>query len=193
MSKPLSQNAIGRALNLSSASMVKLKKQGCPMDSVEAAQAWRESRQNIAARKPLPSTAVVNVNPDSDCTTQPVPPSPPSFNGGQDGAADSGGFGEDHQAARTRREIAEANLAEMREAEERGDLIRVSAVKASLATVFATTRDALLQIPSRLAPLLAADGDPANVQNTLHAEIHQALNDLANAPAKIGQAEGALE
>ena len=106
---------------------------------------------------------------------------------------DGGDLGEDHQGARTRREIAEANLAEMREAEERGDLIRVSAVKGTLATVFATTRDALLQIPARLAPLLAADSDPANVQNTLHAEIHQALNDLANAPAKIGQTEGALE
>jgi hypothetical protein len=170
--------------------MVKLKKQGCPMDSVDTAQAWREARQNIAARKPLPDLAGANVNQNQRLSTPPVPK---SVIVAREVMPDCSELGEDHQAARTRREIAEANLAEMREAEERGDLIRVSAVKATLATVFATTRDALLQIPSRLAPLLAADADPANVQNTLHTEIHQALNDLANAPAKVGQVEGLLE
>ena len=45
--KPLSQNAIGRALGLSSASMTKCKKMGMPVHSgVEAARAWRE--RNIA-------------------------------------------------------------------------------------------------------------------------------------------------
>ncbi len=43
--KPLSQNAIGRALGLSSAMMVKMRKNGCPMDSVEAVANWR--RRNI--------------------------------------------------------------------------------------------------------------------------------------------------
>jgi hypothetical protein len=51
----------------------------------------------------------------------------------------------------------------------------------------ATTRDALLQIPARLAPLLAADSDPASVQTMLHAEIHRALEDIASAPARMGQ------
>ena len=106
---------------------------------------------------------------------------------------DSGDLGEDHQTARTRREIAEANLAEMREAEERGDLIRVVAVKSTLAAVFSTTRDALLQLPARLAPLIAADPDTASVQNTLHAEIHQALHHLAGAAARMGQTESTLE
>lgn len=41
--KPPSQNAIGRALNLSSATMVKLRKRGMPTDSVEAAHAWRQA------------------------------------------------------------------------------------------------------------------------------------------------------
>ena len=81
----------------------------------------------------------------------------------------------------------------MREAEERGDLIRVAAVKSTLAAVFSTTRDALLQIPARLAPLIAADSDPASVQNTLHAEIHQALHHLAGASSRVGQEEGALQ
>ncbi|MDP2770485.1 MAG: hypothetical protein Q8O81_11700 [Giesbergeria sp.] len=55
--KTLSQNAIGRELGLSSANMTKLRKQGCPMDSVEAVRAWRLERQSIAQRKPEPRRA----------------------------------------------------------------------------------------------------------------------------------------
>ena len=72
----LSQAAIGRALDLSPASMTKLKKQGMPVDTVEAAQAWREARQNIAARKPAP----VLDGPPS------IPP-PPDSGFGDGGAA----------------------------------------------------------------------------------------------------------
>lgn len=169
------------------------------MDSVEAAQAWRQARQNVAQRKPAPGPATVvstaAARPDMANFFPVNLPSVdmPPWSGGSDDGRGADGFGgepsEDHQAARTRREIAEANLAEMREAEERGDLIRVSAVKSTLAAVFSTTRDALLQLPARLAPLIAADPDPASVQNTLHAEIHQALMHLAGASARIGQQE----
>ena len=167
-----SQAAIGRALNLSPASMTKLKKQGMPVDSVESAQAWRVARQNVAARKVAPPAVVANM------ASLPKPPPPGYFPPPESP-------GEDHQEARTRREIAEANLAEMREAEERGSLIRVEAVKTSLASVFSTLREALLQIPPRLAPLLAANSDPASVQNALHAEIHQALMQLAGASQQL--------
>ena len=155
------------------------------MDSVEAVRAWREVRQNIAARKP-----------EKPIQPPAAPPKSPGYGrvGGDDfhdmiraHEVDSGGFelGEDHDAARTRLRISEANLSEMKEAEERGSLIRVDAVKATLATAMATAREALLQIPSRLAPLLAADTDPANVQNLLHVEIHQALLHLAGASDRL--------
>lgn len=180
-----SQAAIGRALNLSPASITKLKGQGMPVDSVESAQAWRVARQNIAARKPEPASARPFVPPSADMIrAHAVPMDHPDLDDDSDGARDE---------ARTRREISEANISEMKEGELRGDLIRISAVKATLASVFATTRDALLQIPARLAPLLAADMDPANVQNTLHAEIHQALMTLAGAPGRIGESEGIVE
>lgn len=54
MTKSPSQNAIGRALGLSSPAMTKMKKQGCPMTSIEAVRAWREKHLNIAMRKPEP-------------------------------------------------------------------------------------------------------------------------------------------
>ncbi len=162
--KPLSQNAIGRALGLSSANMVKMKRQGCPMDSVEAVRAWREARQSIAARKPelhLPAPPK-GVNADGDTK-------------------------EKFDNARTRREISEANKSEIEVAELCGLLIRVDAVKIALAVAFTTTREALLQIPSRLAPLLAAESDPASVQTMLHAEIHNALHQLSGAIDRVGQ------
>ena len=59
--KPPSQNAIGRELGLSSSNMTKLRKQGCPMDSVASVRAWRLEHQNIAQRKPEPRrTATVH-------------------------------------------------------------------------------------------------------------------------------------
>lgn len=53
--QPLSQNEIGRRLGLSSATMSKLRAQGCPMDSLEAVRTWREQNLNIAQRKPDPA------------------------------------------------------------------------------------------------------------------------------------------
>ena len=91
-----------------------------------------------------------------------------------------------YMASRTRRETAEAELAELKLAEQYGQLIRVDAVKAALASVFSATRDALLQIPARLGPQLAAESDASKAQTMLHSEIHQALQLLAGASERVG-------
>lgn len=90
-----------------------------------------------------------------------------------------------YHVAKTLREAAEAQMARLKLAEMQGDVIRVAAVKSQLATVFATVRDALLQIPARMAPVLAAEADPVSVHNVLHAEIHQALQHLAGAAERL--------
>ena len=86
---------------------------------------------------------------------------------------------DDYVTMRNRREAAEAELAELRLAEEKSQLIRVDAVKAAVSNVFSATRDALLQIPARLGSQLAAVSDAAAAQTMLHSEIHQALQLLA--------------
>lgn len=88
---------------------------------------------------------------------------------------------DDYMFNRNRREAAEAERAELSLAEDKGQLIRVDAVKAAVANVFSATRDALLQIPARLGPQLAAESDASVAQTMLHAEIHQALQQLATA------------
>lgn len=92
---------------------------------------------------------------------------------------------DDYMFNRNRREAAEAERAELSLAEDKGQLIRVDAVKAAVAGVFSATRDALLQIPARLGPQLAAESDPSKAQTMLHAEIHQALQLLASATERV--------
>lgn len=100
---------------------------------------------------------------------------------------------EDRDAARTRREISEANMARMAELKMAQELIRVDAVQRQLSTDYATTRDAMLQIPARLAPLMAAETNAATIQTLLHAEIHQALTTLAGTAEHVPNIEGAFE
>ena len=92
-----------------------------------------------------------------------------------------------YDEARTRREIAEANLAEIKEAELRGEVIRVGAVKSALASIFSSTRDSLMQIPARLSPVLAAESDAARIHDAIQLELHQCLSQLAMAGERIGR------
>jgi hypothetical protein len=54
----------------------------------------------------------------------------------------------EYMVSRARREAAEADKAELSAAEEKGQLIRIEAVRAALGGVFSATRDAMLQIPA---------------------------------------------
>lgn len=81
--------------------------------------------------------------------------------------------------SRNRREAAEAEMAELKLAEQQGLLIRVDAVKAALAAAFTSTRDNLLQIPSRLSAILAAETDAAKVHELLQAELYRALEGMS--------------
>lgn len=151
-----SQAAIGRALGLSPAAVSKAKSKGMPVDSIEAAKAWRSAHVNLVApKRDLPPTRRDQVEEEPLLLEE--------------------GF----QAARTRREIAEANLAELKEAEQNGQLLRADAVRAAWAKRLISTRDALLQIPSRLAPVLAAESNLDTVALLLEEEIRQALFELS--------------
>lgn len=84
-----------------------------------------------------------------------------------------------YEDARRRRELAEANIAEMKQAEMEGLLIRADAVRAAWAAKITGARDALLQIPSRVAPVLAAATDLVEVTHVLEEELRRALADLS--------------
>lgn len=196
----VSQAALARALDISAPMVTKLKKQGMPVDSVEAARAWREQNLNIAQRKdvmtqPAGATATpptfepITVNGLRVFGQNPPPAPPPA----PADFSDEDETLEDFKAAKTRLTVAEANLKELAEARERRELIRVDAVKRQLATEYSTLREALMQIPARMAPLLAAEGDAAAIQTMLEVEVHQALVKLSGAADQVETIPGAFD
>ncbi|MBP7581641.1 MAG: hypothetical protein KA757_11605 [Vogesella sp.] len=103
------------------------------------------------------------------------PPQVPEFQpGGGHGASKSATY----MQAKTAREVYEAKTAQLEYEERTGKLIQVSAVRATWATRIASARDALLQIPARIAPVLAAETNLAAVTLLLEDEIRQALAEL---------------
>lgn len=115
-----------------------------------------------------------NTRPRADSSSAGTPlPSAPMV------VANEVGLQTSYEEARRRRELAEANLAEMKQAEMQGTLIRTDAVRRAWAAKITGARDALLQIPSRLAPVLAAETDLVHVTRLLEDALRQALADLS--------------
>lgn len=121
--------------------------------------------------------------------SEPVQPSLLAAPSGADAPADLGAESaqseDDYWVSRAKRERAEAELAELKLAEQRRQLIRTDAVRTALAGVISSTRDSLLQIPARLAPVLAVETDAAKVHDLVQAEIHQALAQITAAPGRL--------
>ena len=90
-----------------------------------------------------------------------------------------------YSAWRCRREAAEAELAELRLAEESGQLIRADAIRAAYARRLVVARERLNNILGRLAPLVAAESDQAAVHALLMAEVHAALDEIAQASVEL--------
>jgi phage terminase Nu1 subunit (DNA packaging protein) len=68
-----------------------------------------------------------------------------------------------------------AKLAELEYKKAIGELVSAADVQAELSRIFATFREAMQQIPNRLAAVLAAETDQARVHDVLDVEIRNAL------------------
>jgi hypothetical protein len=88
---------------------------------------------------------------------------------------------DDYWISRGRREAAEADLAELKLAEQRGNLIQIKAVESVWSNALAGMREHLLQIRARLGPLLANESDTFLVEQMLEAEHNQALQLMSTA------------
>ncbi len=83
--------------------------------------------------------------------------------------------------AKSRREQAEAELSELKLAEQMGQLVRAADIQSAYSRRAAALRESLLQIPSRLSAQLAAESDQARCHDLLQAELHTVLAQLAEA------------
>lgn len=149
----MSKRALARALGLSPSAVLKLEARGMPLDSVEAARAWRAANLDPLRIKASGARAE------------------------RFGRADA------LMAARIEREQAEAALAGLKLAELRGELVSVAEIRRALAVKFTSLRESLLNIPHRLAVQAAAESDPARVFTMIDAEIRQSLTQLTQGDA----------
>ncbi|MCK7579278.1 MAG: hypothetical protein MZV65_28480 [Chromatiales bacterium] len=86
----------------------------------------------------------------------------------------------DIQAARAKREHHEANLADLRERKAAGSLLERTRVEKAILDAAARLRSSLEQIPSKLAPQLAAETDQTAVRALLGGALAESLANLAD-------------
>lgn len=79
-------------------------------------------------------------------------------------------------------------MAELRQAELEGKLIRVDAIKAAMSRRVSAARDSLLQIPHRVASVLAAESDVERVFQVLEDEICRVLLELSRESEALKEA-----
>ena len=80
---------------------------------------------------------------------------------------------------KTRKEIAQAELAEMNVALRRGELAPVALMREGVETIIARARARLLSIPVKSAAMVQGM-KPAEIKAILETQIHDALNELAS-------------
>lgn len=100
----------------------------------------------------------------------------PRDEGGTAGEPDDTSYAE----ARRRKELALAHLRELEFKQKAGELVNTRSVQDSWFAVLRLTRNRILNIPDRVADMLATETDAAVVHTTLMAELNQALSTLAD-------------
>jgi hypothetical protein len=85
--------------------------------------------------------------------------------------------------ARTVHETYRARLAKLDYEERIGHLVAAAEVRDAAFNTYRRFRDAMLNIPNRIAPVLAAENDAAVVHEVLAAAIREALGEFADGAA----------
>lgn len=88
--------------------------------------------------------------------------------------------GETYAASRARREAANARLAELRLAEEQGQVLRLEAAQDAWFNILRSLRDRLLSIPDRCSAEAAALTEQAAVRTLIDTEIRNALREVSD-------------
>lgn len=171
MSKGLSITAYARHRGVSHVAVLKAIKAGRiekeadgTIDPSKADAAWERNTNQAQKRKAKkPSDP-----PRPDDGEAPV--GPPIINSGPNFAQ-----------SRAIKEAYNARLAKLSYEEKSGALVRTDSVKVAWFNTLRVLRDRTLNLPDRLAPILAAETDPKTVRDMLEDELRTILNDAADA------------
>ena len=163
---PNSQNHLASLLGLSKSTTSVLVGKGMPTTSLEDAQAWRKANLSPAMRPRLnhPGEAPA---PKTRAYAQPA------------ARPDAEIPSEDFQAARTRREISEANQAEIAEAELNGKFLIKVDFERHLFTAGRMLRDTLTNCSRRVGAEVAGTTDPNECEAIIDREHRAALASFA--------------
>jgi hypothetical protein len=143
------------------------------VSAAAVSRAIREGRITVQADGRIDPVAAdaqweANTRKRADPRSQPIEASGVSAGHSQAGE-------ETYLAARTRREQAEAHLAELRVRQACGELVSAAEVRTEMAVKISALRDRFLNIGARLAPVLAAETDPQRCQIAIDAEVCETL------------------
>ena len=86
----------------------------------------------------------------------------------------------DYWAARTRREMSEANISEIKQQELKNSLVAKESVRRTVHEVFRSLRDSLGVVPRRLAGELSAEDNPEECIKIVDKEIKHVLQAVAD-------------
>jgi len=110
----------------------------------------------------------------------------PKFRHGKDG-------GESFEEARRRKEIAQANLHELKEGALRGELIEKDQAVKWIIVLVSEAKTAFLALPRRLAPMLYGISDIRQIENEIRVEIMKILEKLGRSIDKKGAKKPAVK
>jgi hypothetical protein len=143
------------------------------IDPAVADQEWRENTDQSKPRNRItgrPKQARV-----------PGEPSEPLDFGGTDDGHGSNGTASGYAKARAARELYQAQLAKLDLDRQRSILVRADEVKLGAFNMARKARDQLIALPERVAAILAATQDIAEVQRILEEEIERICQEIADA------------
>ncbi|HTK30722.1 MAG TPA: hypothetical protein VL332_02075 [Candidatus Saccharimonadaceae bacterium] len=129
------------------------------VDPDVADRAWASNTDEAKVRGTAPAAAL-----PSAPSPMPVGPS---------------GTSSSYQTARALHETYRARTARLEFERLSGALVPMDQVRVEAFTSARRVREAILSVPDRLSPVLAAMSDPADIHRTLLAELRQALEELA--------------
>ncbi len=171
----LSQSGLARRLGTSRQAVHDLVKRGIIAVDDEGLIDVAEATEAMAKTLRADAKSVAAIMASEPEPTQAEPPAiePPARPEFDPTAATS------YHVARTLREAAEAQIAQLKLRVMAGALLDSERVKTAATTLAAMTRNAFEKIPDKLADRLAAEADATACHAMLVAEIDQVLADLA--------------
>ncbi len=171
MSKGLSITAYARHRGVSHVAVLKAIKAGRiekeadgTIDPVKADAAWERNTNQAQQRKATKQSETSRNDVEAE-----APVGPPIVNSGPNFAQ-----------SRAIKEAYNARLAKLSYEEKSGALVRTDNVKVAWFNTLRVVRDRTLNLPDRLAPILAAETDPKVVREMLEEELRIILNDAAD-------------